>query len=168
MYDGNKSFSWFSETPEQLFDQLLQRKYKGYQIYAHRFDIIFIFKYLSTLKNMQIKVLMKDNNIININITNRNKGISINIKDSYLILPSSLAKLSQQFNIQTPKLTEPVLIDNPNSKYQMQDLSHYSKDIEQISDFNLWKSKVQNYCEVDCISLYQVITKFRNLIILKF
>ena len=27
---------------------------------------------------------------------------------------------------------------------------------------------MQNYCEIDCISLYQVITKFRNLIILKF
>ena len=50
----------------------------------------------------------------------------------------------------------------------MNDLSHYSKNIERIEDFNLWKIKIQNYCEVDCVSLYQVLIKFRDLIINKF
>ena len=46
MYDGRKSFSWFSESPSQLFDRLLTRKYKNYIVYAHnlsRFDVVFIF-----------------------------------------------------------------------------------------------------------------------------
>ena len=46
----------------------------------------------------------------------------------------------------------------------MKDLSHYNKDIEIINDFGEWRSKVIDYCEVDCISLYQIIMKFRELI----
>ena len=90
---------------------------------------------------MQIKVLMKDNNIININITNRNKGISINIKDSYLILPSSLSKLSQQFNVKSHKLTEPVFVGYGHDKYRMHDLSHYNKEY-QISIYGKVKYKI--------------------------
>ena len=50
MYDGRNSL-------EQLFAILLSRKYKGYYIFAHnlsRFDITFLFKFLSTLKNKGI------------------------------------------------------------------------------------------------------------------
>ena len=52
-----KSFTWFSDSPSQLFTTLLSRKYKGYYIFAHnlsRFDITFLFKFLSTLKNKGI------------------------------------------------------------------------------------------------------------------
>ena len=41
-----KSFTWFSESPSQLFTTLLSRKYKGYYIFAHnlsRFDITFFY-----------------------------------------------------------------------------------------------------------------------------
>jgi hypothetical protein len=47
----------------------------------------------------------------------------------------------------------------------MLDLSHYSKEIDKIDNFNEWKDKVQKYCENDCIALFQIITKFRKLII---
>ena len=82
MFDGRKSFTWFTDSPEQLFDRLLSRKYKNYNVYAHnlsRFDVVFIFKYLSTLKNkgFKIKLLIKEQNIISISIINRNKNISI-------------------------------------------------------------------------------------------
>nr|YP_009355785.1 ypothetical protein [Fomitopsis palustris]BAX08580.1 ypothetical protein [Fomitopsis palustris] len=49
MYDGHKSFTWFSDSPSQLFDRLLSRKYKNYNVYAHnlsRFDVVFIGLYL--------------------------------------------------------------------------------------------------------------------------
>ena len=104
MYDGCKSYSWFTDSPEQLFDRLLTRKYKNYIVYAHnlsRFDVVFIFKYLSTLrsKGFKIKLLLKDQNIIAISIINRNKNISITIRDSYLILPAALKKLTKQFKV---------------------------------------------------------------------
>ena len=176
MYDGHKSFSWFSDSPEQLFDRLLTRKYKNYNVYAHnlsRFDIVFIFKYLSTLKNkgFNIKLLIKDQNIISISIINRNKNISITIRDSYLILPSSLSKLTKQFKVIQQKLIEPVLTGigaKLNPQYQMNNFLHYSKEIEQIEDFDIWRDKIEKYCVADCISLYQVLIKFRTLIIQKF
>ena len=46
MFDGKKSYSWFSKSPEELFNQLLRSKYKGYNVYAHnlsRFDIFLLF-----------------------------------------------------------------------------------------------------------------------------
>ena len=53
MYDGHKSFTWFTDSPEQLFDRLLTRKYKNYNVYAHnlsRFDVVFIFVPLFYIK----------------------------------------------------------------------------------------------------------------------
>jgi hypothetical protein len=38
------------------------------------------------------------------------------------------------------------------------------KKIELINNYNEWKIKVQKYCEIDCISLYDVLIKFRELI----
>ena len=173
MYDGFKSYSWFTESPLQLFNQLLRPKYRNYKVYAHnlsRFDIVFIFKYLSTLNNQgyKIKILMRDQNIISLTIQNYTKNISITIKDSYLILPSSLSKLSKQFQVETPKLIEPVFTGNDHPDYKMNDLSHYNKEIIKIDDFNLWKEQIQKYCEVDCKALHQVLIKFRTLIIDRF
>ena len=176
MYDGRKSFSWFSESPSQLFDRLLTRKYKNYNVYAHnlsRFDIVFIFKYLSTLKNkgFNIKLLIKDQNIISISIINRSKNISITIRDSYLILPAALSKLTKQFKVIQQKLIEPVLTGigaKLNPQYSMNNFLHYTKEIEQIEDFDIWRDKIEKYCVADCISLYQVLIKFRTLIIQKF
>lgn len=173
MFDGRKSFTWFTDSPEQLFDRLLSRKYKNYNVYAHnlsRFDVVFIFKYLSALKNkgFNVKLLIRDQNIISISIINRNKNISITIRDSYLILPAALSKLTKQFQVIQQKLIEPVFVGKGHPQYKMADLSHYNKDIERIEDFNLWKNKIQKYCEVDCISLHQVLIKFRTLIIQKF
>ena len=50
MYDGKIKKSFFSESPEELFNALLRRKYRGYTVYAHnlsKFDLIFLFKYLA-------------------------------------------------------------------------------------------------------------------------
>ncbi len=42
----------------------------------------------------------------------------------------------------------------------MIDLTHYSKEVEIINDFSLWKSNVTKYCETDCVSLYQIMIQF--------
>lgn len=46
----------------------------------------------------------------------------------------------------------------------MIDLSHYSKEVEIINNFPLWNSKIIKYCEIDCITLYQIIMNFRELV----
>ena len=92
------------------------------------------------------------------------ENISITIKDSFLLLPSSLAKLAIQFNVEVSKGIEPVFTGDTTSEYYMNDLSHYSKEIDRINDLDEWKNKITSYCEQDCISLHQVIIKFRQLV----
>ena len=168
MYDGNKTYSWFSQNAKPLFDFLLRRKYKGYQVYAHnlsRFDIIFLLNEMAGLRSSYIiEIIKKDDKYISIKISHKNKAITIILKDSYLLLPSSLANLSQQFNVDIQKGIEPVFTGDPKSEYFMKDLSHYNKEIEKIENLSEWKSKVTSYCEQDCIALHQVLIKFRELV----
>lgn len=169
MYDGNNKYSWFTNKPNNLFKQLLQPKYFDYSVYAHNlshFDIIFIFKYIANLKNdYEIKPIIKDGNIISLEIK-KGKDIKITFKDSYLLLKDSLAKLTKTFNVISPKGLEPILIPTINSSkeakyYEQVSISHYNKVVEIVNNYNEWKNKIQQYCENDCISLYDVLIKFR-------
>lgn len=60
-YDGltNTSSTWFDDNPSGLFNHLLSRRFRGYTIYAHnlsRYEIVFLFKYLSAIKSQGFKV----------------------------------------------------------------------------------------------------------------
>jgi hypothetical protein len=171
MYDGKDRFSWFTSSPQPLFDQLLRRKYTGYHVYAHNlssFDAVFILKYIASLKNnYKVNIIKRDSNIIAIKIVNRKKNISITIKDSYLLLPASLNSLSTSFKCKDPKKVMPILssTNNPSGKFYIQaDLSSFTKEVVNYTDFKLWKSAIKDYCEVDCISLYQVLANFKDLV----
>jgi hypothetical protein len=90
-----------------------------------------------------------------------------------LLLPSSLKKLSENFLTSTRKSIEPVLIQDrsntPGSSiYITKDYSHYSKNILKLDNFNEWKTLIEKYCINDCISLYEILIKFRFLIYNKF
>ena len=103
MFDGKETFSWFSENAIELLEHLLQRKYEGYNVYAHNlsnFDIIFLLKDISKFrKEFKINFLKKEDKFIAIHIYNHAQHISITLKDSLLLLPSSLDKLSTLFQI---------------------------------------------------------------------
>jgi DNA polymerase type B, organellar and viral len=165
------------QMPIFLFKELLISKYRGYQVYAHnlsRFDLIFLFKTIASLKSKyNITIMKKDNKIISISIINRKLKVSITIKDSFLLLPSSLKKLGSNFQIEREKGLEPVLIkDYSNTKgsdfYIMKDVSHYNKEILKIENFNEWKKLITQYCINDSIGLYQILVKFRKLIFNEF
>jgi DNA polymerase elongation subunit (family B) len=182
LYNGKQSFSWFADIKnpksavDSLFKELLRPKYEGYQLYAHNlsgFDINFIWEKLALLsKDYSVGIMKRENKILSITINK--KHISLTIKDSFLLLPSSLKSLCKNFGTSTQKGLEPVLIsginiDPESLQYVNSSVNHYNKDIEIIQnnsneDFMLWKTKIQSYCEDDCISLYQVLIKFRNLI----
>src|SRR5712672_2148422 len=74
------------------------RKYNGYKVYIHNmanFDIIFLLKYI--VKVATLKPVIHNGRIISLTINyGNNNEYQIQFKDSYLLLLSSLIKLSQQ------------------------------------------------------------------------
>ena len=184
-YDGKKSYSfYFSEynsielMMEACFKELFIRKYNKYQVYIHnltKFDIIFLLKYL--VKHVSVKPLIHKGRIIQIQINyGPDLQYSLNLKDSYLILLASLSKLSKSFAIDTPKSVFPhkfVSTNNLNYIGKVPDIKYFyniSKEqylnyCEQFKDNN-WslRDEAIKYCEIDCISLYQIILKFNSLI----
>uniref|UniRef100_A0A896YUU9 DNA polymerase n=1 Tax=Coniophora puteana TaxID=80637 RepID=A0A896YUU9_9AGAM len=167
-YDGTNSYTWFEKDSKKLFEFILKRKYSGYTIFAHnlsRFDVVFLFKNIAQLKPMgyNIEIIKKEDKIISIKISN-GKGVSVTLKDSILLLPTSLAKLANQFGLNKGKLTEPVYVGNDPQYSFYSTEAQYSKEIERIEDFKIYKNKAEIYCNQDCIALYEVIIKFRELI----
>ena len=176
-FDGNKSYSFLAERPGDIepclamLRGMLKQKYNAYTFYAHNFsgfDINFILSALSILNNegYRVKFMKNNDKYINISITHKEKRVSINLRDSLNILPMGLKDLGIQFNVLTNKVVEPVY-NNPTditNPFQMKDLSHYNKEVLLISDFEIWKYKVIKYCETDCVSLYEIMTEFRDLV----
>lgn len=174
-YDGKVAHSFFADNPGDILPCLnmlrgmLKQKYNAYTFYAHNFssfDINFMLSALSILDQEGYRVSFMKNNdkYINISITNKTKRVSINLRDSLLVLPMSLANLGHQFGVDVLKTIEPVYQGNINSPFNMCDLTHYNKDVEIINEISLWKENVIKYCETDCISLYQILIKFRDLV----
>ena len=69
--------------------------------------------------------------------------------DSILLLPNSLRKLAKSFNVETQKGNFDTLKVNKDN-------------------FISFKKDVINYCIDDCKSLYQILSKFNDLIFKKF
>ena len=83
---------------KEAFKSIFKRKYKGYVIYAHNFsgfDSIFIIKTLSTL--CSINIIIKDGKVIQLTVLFNHYNFYL--RDSYLILPSSLRKLAKSFGV---------------------------------------------------------------------
>ena len=63
MYDGRRKYSFMTSDPKPLFDLLLIRKYRNYHVYAQnlsRFYVIFLFRYIASLKkNYNIRPVLK-------------------------------------------------------------------------------------------------------------
>jgi hypothetical protein len=132
---------------------LCQWKYDNHKVYLHNFS-----KFISIQFNYNDYI--------------------VEFKDSYLLLPSSLRKLGQSFNIDMQKGLFPHLFVNDPSNsldydgyvpnhfnfidVSIDDYLNYIKDFINKS-WNL-KSEAIKYCELDCISLYKILMKFNNII----
>lgn len=187
-YDGVQSYSFYLSDFESVesmikacFDKLFIRKYNKHSIYIHnlvKFDIIFLFKYL--IKYVQVDPVIHRGRIIQLNINyGPDLQYKMSLKDSYLILLSSLEKLGVDFGVEIKKSVFPHKFVNENNLtyighvpsidnfFKIDNLTYY--------DFSkyfggLWslKSEAIKYCETDCISLYQIILKFNFLIFSNF
>nr|YP_010833251.1 hypothetical protein QLP03_mgp070 [Agaricus bitorquis]WFG53998.1 hypothetical protein [Agaricus bitorquis] len=77
----------------------------GYTLYAHnlgRFDSIFILKSLVKL-GYDIKAKWKENDILSIKITDKDRKINVKLKDSIKMVPTSLDKMLKTFNCNVTK-----------------------------------------------------------------
>jgi DNA polymerase type B, organellar and viral len=101
---------------------------------------------------------------------------SLQFKDSYLILLDSLAKLTKGFGVETLKSIFPFSFVNENNldyRGEVPELKYFVNKIskQEYQDYksrfnSFWdlREETIKYCEIYCISLYQVIFKFNNMI----
>ena len=185
VFEGEKLKSYYAKDYKDLnemfkicFEALMLRKYKGYSVYLHNFanfDAIFILKILINLGT--INPIIHNGKIISIEfLYGPNKEYKLIFKDSYHILPASLKKLAKSFNTnQYQKDIFPFdFVNENNLDYigKVPDFSYFNNISEK--DYNNYKNKYDNnwslktefikYCEQDCLSLYNVLSKFNLLI----
>jgi len=184
-YDGINSYVyglWDYPNPESMILDCLSsifiRKYNNYRVYFHnmaKFDIIFLLKYL--VKLVEVNPIIHNGKIIQIDIKyGPDNQYKITIRDSYLILLNSLDRLSKAFNVDNPKGIFPFLFVNKDNLNYIGVVPRFeyfgdkiSKDqyLEYSKQFtNDWILKVEaiDYCILDCISLYQILNKFSEMI----
>lgn len=185
-FDGKNSNSYYitdyknSETMLiNCIKELMIKKYDNWKVYIHNlsgFDANFLLKILSDLG--EIKPIIHDNKIIS--ITFKMNGYVITFKDSQQMLIVSLRKLAKAFGVDTQKGIFPYSFVNENNlNYNgyIPDFNYfdtiskpeYLKYSENFKDksWNL-RNEIIKYCEIDCVSLYQVIIKFNELVFEKF
>lgn len=154
-------------------EALLQTKYHKHKIYIHNlanFDSIFLLKNLVNFGDL--KVLLNKGKLISIDLTVND--IEISFRDSYQILLASLKKLGKSFQVETQKSIFPysfVNKDNLNYKGNVPALTYFDGiSLDEYSNYcekytHSWniRDEAIKYCEIDCISLYQIIMKFNEL-----
>ena len=182
-YDGKNFFSFYlsdyNSVEEMMLDclnSILIRKYKGYSVYAHnlaKFDIIFLLKYLVKVGN--IHPIIHNGKIISLTLKYGENGkYKIEFKDSLLLLLTSLNSLCNSFKIKNPKSIFPHLFVNENNldyNGEVPNINNFIKINKEEyqnykSNYNNWSLKTEaiKYCKIDCISLYQILFKFNNMI----
>ena len=185
-YDGVKCFSNYLtdfDSPQEMiyvtFSSLLRRKNRHMKGYVHnlaKFDIYFILPVLEKLGT--IKPIIYNGRLIIIQLTSA-RGYSITLKDSYQLLPSSLAKLTKNFNVEDKGIYPYEFPNENNLGYSGEVPSRFFfktiTDPEYLEykysynnkEWNLQKETI-NYCDNDCIVLHKVITQFSDIIQSKF
>jgi len=160
----------------QALRDLMIKKYDNYRIYIHNlanFDAIFLLKIL--VKLGLCKPIIHNDRIISIQLNFGDHVIFF--RDSQQLLIGSLSKLGKSFNVDTLKSIFPYFFvyesnleysgSIPNINYFDENLTknEYLKYYENFTD-KLWnlKDETIKYCNIDCISLHQIIFKFNKLI----
>lgn len=175
---------WMSEICEFLNENLFLRKYDNYKVYVHnfsKFDSVFLIDLLSSIVRMG-NIIQRKGKFIKFPLYytpkkgKSKKEYHITFFDSINILPMSLKNLCKGFNVKNKKLIFPVLFKNHNS---VKSILQYEGEVPELeyfknvteSEYKEYLNKYSNkkwiyseelikYCEVDTLSLYEVIYKF--------
>lgn len=153
-YDGEATHHFDGpDCISDFFNYYLKFKYRSYVCFAHnggKFDFIAFYDYLVHdpvfSKRFWIKPLLVHGRIISFIIHDYKKH-TWHFRDSYPLLLSSLAKLSESFNPTHHKLEMP----------EPEDMTH-TEHYQNNSD--IWK----HYCENDCLALYEIMNMFIKII----
>lgn len=168
----------------QFINDVIKIKSLKY-VYAHNlsaFDGIFLLKYLiNHPKKIDVAPMIQHGKIKCITFKFydlKNKPRTIVFKDSYLLLPVSLRDLCIAFGLLINKLHFPYKLTDinytgifPEFQYWSSDLSRseYIKLHQQFGD-KVWnfKDEALIYCKTDCISLFNILVKYNELIFNQF
>lgn len=185
LYDGDIKKSFFltdyPSSEEMLKDSILylmKRKYDKYKVYLHNFsnfDSIFMVNILQKLSHEGLKPNRRNGKLIDVKFTY--DKYSVHFRDSYLLLPASLKKLGECFNVEHKKSYFPhKFLDDIRVKlnyigklpgidkfYEIDHDEYLNLQSEYRNNWNL-KEQAIKYCELDVISLYQVIDAFSKWI----
>lgn len=182
-FDGKAAKSYFltdynniNSLIADLLKNLFSKKYSGKSIYIHNsseFDMIFLYSSIINYKSAVSNPVIKDGKFINLEICfGKYHLLKVYFRDSFLLLTSSLAKLSNTFNVTYSKDMFPhnfVTKNNLNYVGSVPEIkffnsisdSEYNEYKARFTDNN-WslKSEAIKYCEMDCKALYEVIQNF--------
>ena len=124
----------------------------------------------------KVKPILFHGKLISIKVTltvKGYKGKTIIFKDSMLLIPQSLRQLCDSFKVDNKKGIFPILLNDINYKGPLPDYELFKSisknEYLMLKDQfvkKMWsfKDEAIKYCKLDCISLYQVLTKFNELI----
>lgn len=180
-YDGEKLKTLYLtdfKNPESmiynLFKQLFKTKYNNYTIYFHNlsnFDAYFIINTLRSKFSHNIIIKENKGKLISFKIIYKNK-YSINIYDSYRLLPLSLSKLGESFNVEVKKSVFPYSFVNKNNLLyygEKPDFTYYNNiSINEYNNIPIsnWSLRLETikYLSNDLISLYLILKQFNDYI----
>jgi len=199
--DGNRKKSFYLtdyKNNEKLLcsaaiKSLMREKYNKYTVYLHNFshfDVSFLIGVLSELSSKQLKPIIRDGRFIDFKFYFGNYYY-FNIRDSYLLIPVSLSKLSKNFGLENKGIFPYLFVNNKNinldyngkfprfkfwdfeNKYDTPEYLDYKNSyIKYRSTFKnkTWnlKNETIKYCELDTEILYQVLMKFNEIIYSKY
>lgn len=138
-YDGDKYLEF--KTVKEFLEHILVKRYAFTRMFAHaggRFDFNFIIDALNRhFKDYEYQIL-SGQGISEIRVFSESQNRAWIFKDSYRLLPMSLKKLTEIFNVEHKK--------------QEIDYKNITKD---------WK-KLREYLRYDVVGLYEVIAKFKE------
>ena len=122
----------------------------------------------------------KDGKFLNLKINFKDEDkntCQVSIKDSYLLLTSSLAKLAKQFNQEDKGMFPYSFPKSNNLKYYgaVPDYKYFKHvSLERYNEYKSsfldnWSLKTEalEYCASDCILLYNVLKEFSLIILTK-
>lgn len=187
LFDGTTAWSYYL-TDFNNSDLMLQAaiksickdRYNNYLVYAHNlsnFDGIFLLKNMVNVGSLE--PIIRDSKMIQLILNfplKNNKNGKIIFRDSLLLLPGSLRKLAQSFNVVNKSWFPYDFVNNINIPLNYEGVKPDISLWNQISveEYNLipnnWnlKNETIKYCEQDCITLYNILVKFNFLIFDKF
>lgn len=160
---------------EEAIKSIMIPEYHDHIIYIHnfsKFDAVFL---ITTIANVfkDVTPVIRDGRVIDLKV--KFNGYNLYFRDSILLLPDSLKKMGKAFNVKVTKDIFPFnFVNNPKINLNYKGvvpgfkyfnnitLEEYNTYVERFN--NKWnlKDELLNYCVKDCISLWQIISKFNS------